>query len=142
MEPLLIVLVPGVIGGLVLALLVLPRRSQSQSPVLDRLAAPSPGLINMAQIPVEGIGGLGLVAMALTVSIFEPRIRTAMAIAFVLGVTLAAVLIALRRRSGPLSSDSQDPGAHVMLHLDPGPASDPEPPRPARTNTPRVSHAV
>jgi hypothetical protein len=119
MAPLLLaILVPGLLGGLILALLLLSRRVKSGLPVPGRLAPPSPGHINMARIRVEGIGGLGLVAMALTVSIFEPRIRTAMAIAFVLGVALAAVMIAMRRRRGPLSSDSQDPGAHPMLHLD------------------------
>jgi hypothetical protein len=124
MAPLLLaILVPGLLGGLILALLLRTRRLSSGLPVPGRLAPPSPGLINMASIRVEGIGGLGMVAMALTVSIFEPRIRTAMAIAFVLGIALAVVLIALRRRNGPLSSDSQDPGAHAMLHLGVAPAS-------------------
>jgi hypothetical protein len=130
MAPLLLaILVPSLLGGVILALLLRSRRWSSGLPVPGRLAPPSPGVINMASIRIEGIGGLGMVAMALTVSIFEPRIRTAMAIAFVLGIALAAVLIALRRRNGPLTSDSQDPGAHAMLHLDAGPASR----RPARS---------
>jgi hypothetical protein len=138
MAPLLLaILVPSLLGGVILALLLVSRGLSSRLPVPGRLAPPSPGHINMASIRVEGIGGLGMVAMALTVSVFEPRIRTAMAIAFVLGVALAAVMIALRRHRGPLASDSQDPGAHPMLHLD-APASG----RSARPPWPNGQHPL
>jgi hypothetical protein len=116
MEPVIIILVSGLLGGIVLALLIINVRIGSPSPGDGRRLEPlSPGLINMAHIRVEGVGGLGLVAMAVTVATFEPRIRFAMAIALPLGVALAAVLIALRRRTGPLSSSSHHPGAHSML---------------------------
>ena len=74
------------------------------------LAAPSPSLINMAHIQVEGIGGLGMVAAVVAVAIADPRIRLATLIAGCLGTGLALVLIALRRRSGamPWSGDGTD----------------------------------
>jgi hypothetical protein len=78
-------------------------------------------MINMARIRVTGLGGLGMVAMAVTVAIFVPRIRLTMAIALVLGAALAAVLIGFRRKQGPLGSNNL-PGAHSMLTLDPSEA--------------------
>jgi hypothetical protein len=118
MEPLVIVLVPGVLGGILVALLMLHVRLRSRLPARWRpLEPPSPGLINMAHIRVDGVGGLGMVAMATTVALFEPRIRLAMIIAVVLGVALGVVLIALRR-AGPLSAGRHDPGAHAMLPFD------------------------
>jgi hypothetical protein len=128
MEPVVIILVSGLLGGIVLALLIINVRFGPGSPGPGRRLEPlSPGLINMAHIRVEGVGGLGLVAMAVTVATFEPRIRFAMAIALALGVGLAAVLIALRRRTGPLSSGSHGPGARSMLPFNGAPRE-----RPAR----------
>ena len=53
-----------------------------------------------------------MVATAITVAIFVPQIRFAMVTALLSGTAVAAALIALRRRSGPLSSDNDHPGAH------------------------------
>ena len=111
MEPLLIIIVPGVLGGIVLALLMsrlpAPQNRERQS----QLEPPSTSMINMARIRIVGVGGLGMVAMAITVAIFVPRIRSSMILAFVLGVVLAMALIAVRRRKGPLSSSD---GTAVM----------------------------
>jgi hypothetical protein len=99
MEPLLLVLIPGVFGGLVLSWLI--GRHQSTTPptfVPRRLEAPSPSLINMSSIKVEGLGGLGMVAAVIAVAIADSRIRLAMIIALVLGGGLALGLIAMRRR--------------------------------------------
>lgn len=75
-----------------------------QVPVVCRhLPAPSPSLINMARIPVEGVGGLGLVAAVIVVAIWDPGIRVLMMVAAALGTLLAAGLVALRRRF-PLGS--------------------------------------
>ncbi len=75
-----------------------------QVPVVSRhLPPPSPALINMAHIPVEGVGGLGLVAAVIVVAIWDPAIRVLMMVAAALGTVLAAGLIALRRRV-PLTS--------------------------------------
>jgi hypothetical protein len=111
MEPLLIILVPGLLGGLVLALcLSLNRQKPPSIAVPRRLETPTPSLINMAHIKVEGIGGLGMVAAVVAVAIADPRIRVATIIAVGLGAGLAWLLIAIRRRSGgmPWSSDGTD----------------------------------
>lgn len=119
MEPLLLILVPGLVGGLVLALLIAGRRQGTPSTVVPRrLAAPSPALINMAHIQVEGVGGLGLVAVAVAVAVVDPRIRLALIVAAVLGTGLALVLIALRRRTGALPSGGDGPDDRSILHLD------------------------
>ncbi|MGH9311124.1 MAG: hypothetical protein ACRD1U_17235, partial [Vicinamibacterales bacterium] len=95
MEPLLIILVPGILGGIVMALLLVTRRIAIRRPVGDRhLEPPSPTLINMAHIRVEGVGGLGMVAAVVAVAVVQPHIRAAMVIAAVLGVGLALLLIA------------------------------------------------
>lgn len=119
MEPLLLILIPGLIGGLVLALLIAGRRQGTASTFVPRrLAPPSPALINMAHIQVEGVGGLGLVAVAVAVAIVDPRIRLTLIVAAVLGTGLALVLIALRRRTGALPSGGDGPDDRSLLHLD------------------------
>ena len=122
MEPLLI-LVPGLLGGLVLALLIALNRAVAwpRTPkvvVSRRLESPSPSLINMANIRIEGVGGLGMVAAVVAVAVTDPRIRLATIAAAVLGIGLALVLIALRRRSGALPSGGDGPEDHLMLGID------------------------
>jgi hypothetical protein len=119
MEPLLIVMVLGLIGGLGLSLLIARyRRGTPPTFVPRRLAAPTPALINMANIRVEGIGGLGMVAAVIAVAIADSRIRVAIIIALVLGSGLALALIALRRHDGPLPSAGDGPDDRSMLHID------------------------
>jgi hypothetical protein len=119
MEPLLIVLVPGLLGGLGLALLIARNHWKQPAIVVPRrLAAPSPAAINMAHIPVEGIGGLGIVAAVVAVAITEPHIRLATILAWILGVGLAIVLIALRQSNGSLPSGGDDPDDRSTLHID------------------------
>lgn len=55
--------------------------------------------INIAHIPVAGIGGLGLVALAAVVAWNVPQIATAMTIAVVAGGALAIGLIVWHRRA-------------------------------------------
>ena len=117
MEPLLIILIPGIFGGLVLALLMARKWRGTPSIVVPRrLEAPSPSLINMAHIKVEGIGGLGMVAAVVVVAIADPRIGLATIVALVLGGGLALFLIAMRRRAG--SSSGEGPDERSILHLD------------------------
>jgi hypothetical protein len=124
MELLMIVLA-GMLGGVILALLIITFGNPLRPEAADtRLEPPSPHLINMAQIRVAGGGGLGMVAMAIIVAIFVPRIRFSMAIALVLGGALAAALIAYRRRQGPLGSTTT-PGAHSMFPMETPPAAAP-----------------
>jgi hypothetical protein len=126
MEPLIVIMLPGLVGGLVLAFIIgrFAGATQERESIQARLEQPSTNVINMARIRVAGVGGLGMVAMAVTVAIFVPRIRSTMALALALGVAMAIALIALRRREGPLSS-SNGPGAHSMFPLDEPPAAAP-----------------
>ena len=71
----------------------------------------------MARIPVEGGGGLGIVAAVIAVALAEPRIRVAIGIAALLGGGFAWVLIVLRRGRGPLVSGGDDSGPHSVLGL-------------------------
>jgi hypothetical protein len=78
----------------------------------------STNVINIASVRVAGIGGLGLVAMALIVAVFVPSIGGSLAIASVLGTILAAGLILWRRRTGPMPSSGRRPGANTVLSID------------------------
>lgn len=119
MEPLLIILVPGLFGGLALALIIAGTRQRIQSTIVPRrLAPPSPALINMAHIPVEGVGGLGIVAAVVVVAVSDPRIRLATIAAALLGAVLALALIAMRRRTGALGSRGDGPDDRSTLRLD------------------------
>lgn len=119
MEPLLLILVPGIVGGLVLALLIARKWARTPSTVVPRrLEAASPSLINMAHIKVEGIGGLGMVAAVAAVAIADPRIGLATIVALVLGGGLALLLIAMRRRSGAMPSSGEGPADRSTLHID------------------------
>src|SRR5689334_18971327 len=118
MEPLLIVLIPGILGGLVLSVLIARNRRGTPATFVSRpLDAPSPALINMAHIKVEGLGGLGLVAAVTAVAIADPRIRLAMIVALVLGGGLALFLISTRRRTGAMPSSGDGPEDRSLLHL-------------------------
>jgi len=76
--------------------------------------------INMSSIKVAGIGGLGLVAVAVVTAIFIPTIRVSLTIGAVAGVVFAVVLILWRRKRGPLPTSGQHPGAHELLDFEPG----------------------
>jgi hypothetical protein len=121
MEPVTLVLVPGILGGIVIALFVF--RLQGPRAGVDPLRnhPPTTDVINMARIRVDGVGGLGLVAMALTVAWFVPRIRQHVLLGLALGVLFAIVLVALRRRRGPMSSSGDAPGANTTLTIDEAP---------------------
>lgn len=75
-------------------------------------------VINIASIRVAGIGGLGLVAMALALAWSIPRIGQSLALGAVLGVGLAAVLILWRRRLGPMPTSGGRSGANTTLSID------------------------
>jgi hypothetical protein len=118
MEP-LVILPLGLCGGLILALVLASDRLKHPSTVVvpRRLAAPSPSLINMAHIPVEGVGGLGMVAAVAVVAILDPQIRLATLMSFLLGAAFAFTLIALRRRETPNRAGGDDDDGST-LHLD------------------------
>ena len=116
MEPLLI-MAPGAIGGLVLAFLIARLRYKVPSTFVPRrLDAPNPALINMAQIKVEGVGGLGLVLAVLAVALSNPGIREALIVSFLLGAGLAICLVAVHRRLGA-AHEHDGPDDRSTLHL-------------------------
>jgi hypothetical protein len=121
MEALYIAVVVGLVGGFVLSLVMAAnsrrRRAAPANVVPVRLDAPSPALINMANIKVEGVGGLGMVAAVVLVAIADPRIRLATLIAALFGAGLALVLIAIRRPTGALPSGGDGPGDRSILHI-------------------------
>lgn len=83
----------------------------------------STNVINMSRIRVAGIGGLGLVAMAVTVALNVPRIGQTLLAGLMLGAMLAVVLILRRRRRGPMPSSGRHAGANAVLSIDDRPAS-------------------
>lgn len=121
MEPFLIIGVPGVIGGVVLAFLFVKlreRRNGSGGDAAFRNEPLSTDVINMSRIRVAGIGGLGLVAMAVTVALNVPRIGQTLSAGLVFGALLAAILILRRRREGPMPSSGRRAGANTTLSID------------------------
>ena len=130
METVLFVLVPGLAGGLVLTLIFLRfnrrRPARAGEPDVPLLG---PDAINMAHIPVAGVGGLGFVATALIVAIFIPEIGVSLAIGLALGAVLALGLILRRRSTGPMPSSGRHPGASASLSIE-----SPDPPPEHRTD--------
>ena len=122
MDPLILVLVPGVLGGLVIAGLVVlsNRRVRRTSPPMlpHRLESVSPHMINMASIKVAGIGGLGLVAMSVVVAVGVPQIGQSVGIGLGLGAIAAGVMIFRSRKTGGMPSSGQRMGANVTLSID------------------------
>lgn len=118
MDPVTMVIIPGFIGGLVVALLMtrFNRTPEDSDPFTAE--RPSTDIINMARIRVAGIGGLGLVAMAAVVAVVIPRIRQSLLLGLALGVLFGAVLVWWRRRAGPMPSSGQRPGANTTLAID------------------------
>jgi hypothetical protein len=138
MDPLLLVVVPGVLGGLIIALIVIARpRGRRAKTAADAFSSdfPSTDVINAARIRVAGIGGLGLVAMATVVALFVPRIRFSLGLGLGLGVLLAAVLIRWRRE-GPMPSSGRRLGANTTLSIDSPQESDDD--RDRDPSTPRL----
>jgi hypothetical protein len=100
MDPATTVLALGLLGGCVIAsILLLWQHRQAEAPAVVVPYRPLPistDVINMASIKVVGVGGLGLVAMAATVALNVPRIFEATAIGLVAGTIMAIVMIVRR----------------------------------------------
>lgn len=117
MEPVLIVLVAALVGGPVVAAAIrwIPRRRRNGVEVETPNEPLGIYAINMAHIRVDGVGGLGLVAMAFGIAWAIPRIGESIAFGFLLGVLLASAWIIRARSLGPMPSAGQRPGAHSLL---------------------------
>jgi hypothetical protein len=121
MEALAILMVPAAIGGVALAILFItfsrrtPRNTTTDVFSAERLSS---DVINASRIRVAGVGGLGLVAMALAVAIGVPGVGVPLAAGGALGILLAAVLILWNRRKGPLPSSGRRSGANTMLSIE------------------------
>jgi hypothetical protein len=107
------------LGGLVVALSIRlhGRRANATADVFAG-ESPSTDVINIARIRVAGVGGLGLVAMALTVAWGVPRIGQTLGIGFVLGAICGVVLILRSRGNGPMPSSGRRSGANTTLSID------------------------
>jgi hypothetical protein len=119
MDPVTLTLVPGILGGLAIAWLIsrLQRHRPNTLPVPNELSI-STDVINIAHIRAAGLGGLGLLAMALVVALFVPSIRLAVSVGLLTGAVLGVVMILRRRRTGPLPSSGGAAGANVVLSID------------------------
>jgi hypothetical protein len=129
MEPLVMALIPGTLGGLAVAWLIAAAGRRRRAPDVIVPSRPDERypVINMSNIRVEGVGGLGMVAAVIAVAVTDPRIRLAVIIAAVLGAVLALTLIAMRRATGALPSGTDGPDGRLPLGLDrhgPAPRSD------------------
>ena len=118
MDPVMLVLVPGILGGLALAWLISRRQRRPGTLPVPRELTISTDVINIAHIRAAGVGGLGLVAMALVIAVFVPGIRVAIGAGVLLGAALGIVMILRRRRTDPLPSSGGSAGANVVLSID------------------------
>jgi hypothetical protein len=137
MAAILIVVLSGLVGGIGLAVLFSRiKRSRSGPDASDVFDNASPtDIINMAHIRVAGIGGLGLVVVALATALDIPQIRQSLAMGLALAVPFAVGLILWRRRSGPMPSSGGQMGANTMLSIDAAPSS------PNEDSQPRGQHS-
>jgi hypothetical protein len=122
MDPIALVAIPGIVGGAVIALLLFRLGKSSAGHELPadafRRQPLSTDIINMAHIRVAGLGGLGLVVVALVVAVTIPRIGQSLAAGLVLGGVFAAALILWRQQKGPMPSSGQRTGANTTLSID------------------------
>jgi len=121
METLAILLAIGVIGGAIIALIAARLHTALGGPTgADPFVRRplSTDVINMANIKVAGIGGLGFVVVCAVVALTIPPVGISVATGFVLGALLALVWIYRRRHAGPLPSSGQGTGANTMLAID------------------------
>lgn len=130
----LMLVVPGVIGGALLAvtLLVANRRMTRRKIAAPTDLAPmTPDLINMAHIKVAGVGGLGLVAVAVATAVALPEAGYSLAIGLAGGIVLAAALTMWRTRVAARITPPRAPGASTMLSIE-APDESAEPQGPER----------
>ena len=118
MDPVFIV-IPGLLGGVVIAVAIAMLRHRFRSRLSKAAEGREPvAAIDISSIRVAGIGGLGLVAMAVAVAWTFPRIGFTMELGLLLGALMAVALIIARRRFGSMPSSGQHGGANTTLAID------------------------
>lgn len=119
METGLALMLPGLVGGLVLAVVLarLNRTPSSTERGRSALMPISPDMINMSHIRVAGVGGLGMMAVSLIVAVNIPEIGFALLIAAVLGGVIGGGLIVYRSRSNPPATGGSDDMPPALLTL-------------------------
>ena len=120
MEAIIVLAIAGVVGGLAMAAWLFRfNRTHSTNPLDARAPQDGPtDIINMAHIRVEGVGGVGMVLMAIAVALGIPQVGKSMAAGLLLGGLMAMILIRCRMASGPMPSSGQRPGANTTLAID------------------------
>jgi hypothetical protein len=120
MEAIVILAVAGVVGGVAMAAWLFRfNREHLRNPFDAPVQQDRPtDIINMAHIRVEGVGGVGMVLMAIAVALGVPQVGKSMAAGLLLGALMAVVLIRRRRAAGPMPSSGQRPGANTTLAID------------------------
>ena len=118
--PAVTLVLPGVFGGVILAILLfMVNRRPSRGTVAPRrtLEPLTTDLINMAHIPVAGIGGLGLIAAGIVIALNVPEIGWSLAAGVGLGGALALGLIAYRSRRAGIGGDGRPaPPAGLLVN--------------------------
>ena len=120
MNTALALMLPGLLGGLILAA-VLARLNRTPSSNLSRrpaLQPISPDAINMSHIRVAGVGGLGMMAAALIIAINLPEIGFALLVSVALGMITAGGLIAYRSTPNQAGGGGHDEMPPSVLTLD------------------------
>ena len=110
----------GLIGGALVATVLMRLQRRARADLDRRLAhvdKVSLESINLSQLQVVGFGGFMLVVMCALVAIVLPAVGISLAAGCGVGTLIALVMIATRRRHGPLGSSSQGPGANTTLNL-------------------------
>ena len=111
----------GPVGGVVVAVLLFRfARWRPANPSLAsvRYLPLSIDAINMANLRVMGGAGLALVLLCAIIAVYIPFIGLSLGTGLVVGLVAAVVLIAIRRKAGPVSSSSRALGAGTMLRLE------------------------
>jgi hypothetical protein len=142
-DPVALLMIPAFVGGLVVALLLAlfhHRSSRSAEPLSRRDDAPLVDPINIAHIRIAGLAGAGFVILALAVAVYIPSIGASLAIGTALGIVFAVILILRRRRTGPLPSSDQRPGANTILSIDMGESASDDLPKDSAHRFEREEH--
>ena len=125
MEALAMLVALGLIGGGVIALIVVKLHMHLGGPSGADAFVNKPlstDVINMASIKVAGVGGFGMVLVSALVALTLPAVGVSVGTGLVTGTLMAVFLIRRRRRHGVMPSSTRRPGANTVLAID---ATDP-----------------